>query len=529
MARPQYIAALDVGTTSIRCFIYNDSVITIGSATEQVHLLYPKPGFVEIDPDQLWNSIIKTIEDAVKDAKLEMSDIICLGISTQRSTFITWDRQTGQTFHNFITWKDIRADKLVKKWNSSCIIKTMHGVSRFLYLMTRSNRFLAGSVLKLMNTQTTLRLHWVIKNNERLNEAIRNKTAMFGTLDSWLLYRLRKGYAQNKYVEHISDITSCSATGFYDPFSLNWADWALKLFSINKDMLPRVVDNSYDFGYVDKSILGHEIKIGCMIGDQSASMWGSCCFNRGDVKVTLGTGSFLNVNTGQKCHASVHGLYPLVAWRWRKKEQKSDELMYCVEGASNDTGSIIKWAQDFGLFTDPAESSDIANTVDNTDGVYFVPAFSGLGAPVNDYQAASGLIGLRPSTNNAHIVRAVLESIAFRVAQLYTCTLNETDFTFSVIRVDGGVSRNDFVCQLLADLTRLHVERSDNPELSVLGAGFLAGLNVGVWKDRNDLLRLRKVEKVFVPRPEIYSKCLESFRAWEKACNRFKGWYNEIK
>ncbi|XP_055322195.1 putative glycerol kinase 5 [Sitodiplosis mosellana] len=519
----KYIASLDIGTTSIRCFIYDINVNIVGKACANIELLYPQPGYVEINPDELWQKILKTIQNAISDAQLNAIDISCLGISTQRSTFITWDRTTGETFHNFITWKDLRADSMVRKWNDSVTLKLMHGVSHFLYMFTRNKRFLAGSVLKLMNAQTTLRLSWMIQNNKKLQAAIEHKNALFGTLDSWLLYRLRQGNDLDFKPEHISDVTSCSATGFYDPFTLQWAKWALNLFSIKANMLPTVVDNSYNFGHIHRSLLGHEIPIGSSLGDQSASMWGSCCFNTGDIKITLGTGSFLNLNTGSQCPASIYGLYPLVAWRYADK--KNTELVYCMEGAANDTGSIIQWAMNFGLFQDPSKSADIANSVDDTEDVYFVPAFSGLGAPINDHQAASGLIGIRPSTKNAHIVRAILESIAFRLTQLYTCTQTETNFKFSVIRVDGGVSKNDFICQLLADLTKLKVERAFDSELSALGAGFLAGLRVGIWNTRDELVKLRKVERVFVPNESVYERSMNKMKNWERAVNRFKGWY----
>lgn len=243
----------------------------------------------------------------------------------------------------------------------------------------------------------------MIQNNKQLQAAIEQKTALFGTLDSWLLYRLRQGNHLDKHVEHISDVTNCSATGFYDPFTMQWAKWALNLFSIKAHMLPVVVDDSYDFGCTDSTLFGHEIRIGSsvsrhiliyakssindfnyfvQIGDQSASMWGSCCFNKGDIKVTLGTGSFLNLNTGSQCHASIYGLYPLVAWQYTSRNDSKTELIYCMEGASNDTGSIIQWAIDFGLFEDPLTSSDIANRANDSEDVFFVPAFSGLGVPI---------------------------------------------------------------------------------------------------------------------------------------------------
>lgn len=245
-----------------------------------------------------------------------------------------------------------------------------------LYLITRTKRFLAGSVLKFMNTQVTVRLAWMIQNNIKLKHGIRNKTALFGTLDSWLLYKLRENDPTRK---HLTDVTNATATGFYDPFQRNWAGWAFAISGIKAEMLPEVVANDADFGHIDSKLFGHAIPIAAVMGDQAAAMWGSCCFNRGDLKITLGTGSFLDLNTGTQCHASVHGLYPLVGWM---VGENSPDIVYAIEGGSSDTGTLIKWAQSFGLFGHPSDSSSIALSVPDPDGVFFIPAFSGLGVRI---------------------------------------------------------------------------------------------------------------------------------------------------
>lgn len=253
------------------------------------------------------------------------------------------------------------------------IFQGFNFVASCLFVVTRIKRFLAGSVLKFMNTQVTCRLAWATQNIEKLKEAIVRKTALFGTVDSWLLFKLRSQSPIRQ--RHITDITNATATGFFDPFILNWASWTFSIYGISREMLPEVVRNDYsDFGHVDPLLFGHSIPIRAVMGDQPAAMWGSCCFEKGDLKVTLGTGSFLDLNTGQSCHASVHGLYPLVAW-----QVNETETFYCMEGGSSDTGSIIKWAQSFGLFSDPQFSSDIALSASDSEDVFFVPAFSGLG------------------------------------------------------------------------------------------------------------------------------------------------------
>ncbi|XP_029726294.2 putative glycerol kinase 5 [Aedes albopictus] len=524
----RYIASLDIGTTTIRCFIYAakrdiGKLDVVGSAFEQVELVYPAPGQVEIVPSQLWDSVISTIANAIKSAKLTAKQIACLSITTQRNTFTCWNKLTGNVYHNFITWKDLRADQLVQQWNRSFKLRALKTGARLLHFFTRNKRFLAGSVIKLMNPQVTMRLAWVLQNNVELQRDVKDGNVLYGTIDSWLLYRLRQGLDQSRVVEHIGDVTNCTSTGFYDPFGQEWAGWALNLFNIKKELLPKVVDNSYDFGYIDESLFGSPIKIGTSISDQSASLWGNCCFDKGEVKITMGTGSFLNVNTGTTCLASVHGLYPLVGYKMATCD--STELVYLMEGASNDNGSIIEWAMSIGLFTDPRDSASMALSVSDSDGVSFIPAFSGLGPPIRDDTAGTGFIGIKASTSKEHLVRAILESLTYRIALLYVCALEETRYTFTRIKVDGGVSRNDFICQTLADLTGLPVERGEVADSTALGAMFLAGLNVGIWHSKQELIDIRKIDRVFEPNAANKNNCLKSMRSWERAVERFKRWY----
>ncbi|KAK4884714.1 hypothetical protein RN001_000985 [Aquatica leii] len=511
----QYIASVDVGTTSIRCQITNSQGQILSSACIKVNLLYPQPGYVEINPDELWSDVCSVIKSSVADANISIKEIL-LGISTQRGTFTTWRKDNSQPFHNFITWKDLRSDTLVKQWNQSFLMKTFRIGCYALYLVTRNKRFLAGSSLKIANTQSTMRLVWVLKNIPQLKQAIENKNVMFGTVDTWLLYKFSGGR------KHITDITNASATGFYDPFVLSWAIWAKRVLNIPISILPEVVDNDYSFGYTDKSVFGYPVPIKCVISDQSASMFGSCCFNYGDIKVTLGTGTFLDVNTKQMVHGSASGLYPLVGWKL------NNELTYFIEGACNDTGSIIQWALSAGIIENPYESSDLANSVENTDGVYFVPAFSGLGPPIMDDNAASGFIGLKATSRKQHMIRAILESIVFRFTLLYNLLQKETNLKIKGICIDGGVANNDFVCQLLANILGIEVYRPSTTEVTILGVTFITGLKAGIWKTRNELKKMRALNSIFKPSSDmsVYENCMNEFSMWLKAVDRFKLWYN---
>ncbi|CAO1429978.1 unnamed protein product [Diamesa serratosioi] len=522
----KYTAVLDIGTTTIRCIIFNDDFVIESFAKGNIELIYPQPGYVEIDPERLFSQVLELIREALKTLNITAKELLCIGISTQRSTFTTWNKKTGKVFHNFITWKDMRGNDIVQKWNNSLTLRALNMSARLIYTLTRSKRFLAGSVLKLMNNQITPRLKWVLENNSELKEAVSKNNALFGTLESFLLYRLQLGQHNpgeiiTKEIEHISEITNCTATGFYDPFTLEWAGWAINMFSFKKEMLPKVVSNSHDFGFVDKTLFGHQIKISGVMADASAAMLGNCCFNKGDVKVTLGTGSFFDINTGTDCHASVLGMYPLVQW----KILNQSSAMYCVEGSCSDTGSIIVWGQSIGLFEHADQSSEMAENVKDSGGVFFIPAFSGLSAPINNPNAATGFIGITPETSKQHLVRALLESIVFRVAQLYKASMEETCYKIRNIRVDGGVSVNDFICQAIADLCGITVERSVNAEATALGIAYLCALNMSQIDNTNELSKLYRSSRIFTPQPEHHEKMLKTMKKWETAVERFKNWH----
>ncbi|XP_076283866.1 glycerol kinase 5 isoform X3 [Lasioglossum baleicum] len=417
----------------------------------------------------------------------------------------------GKHYHNFITWKDLRADSMVKEWNSSITMRSLRLGSQILYTLSRRKRFLAASVFKFMNTQISLRLLWALQHVPGLQAAVDSGNAVFGGVDCWLLHKLTG--------RHITDISSASATGLFDPFTLSWSGVVINMLRIPTNIFPEVVDCAGDFGVTPKDVFGVKIPIVCSMADQSASLFGSGCMMPGDLKITMGTGTFVDVNTGTKAHASITGLYPLIAWRIE------DELVYLVEGASNDTGILIEWAKKIGIINNPDETSYLASGLDDTDGVYFVPAFSGLQAPINDYAAATGFIGIKQTTEKSHIVRSLLESIVYRILLLYESLCNETAFSYQRIRVDGGVSKNNFVLQLLADLTGLDVERATSTEMSILGVTFLAGLQCGVWKDREETLKLRKTGTVFKPNKENYLRYQSIVAQWRRAVERLSQWY----
>ncbi|XP_048096893.1 putative glycerol kinase 5 isoform X2 [Alosa alosa] len=514
-----FILSVDVGTTSIRCHVYDKEAKIRGTCTHKVSLLYPEPGRVEMDPEELWQSFVTVVKGAVQDSGFQMWQMEAIGISTQRATFTTWDRKTGHPFHNFISWQDLRAAELVKSWNQSCTMKSIHGVMKVLHFFTRQKRFLAASLVVFSTQHISLRLAWMLSNCPELSKAVNENSCCFGTVDTWLLYKLTKGSV------HATDYSNASTTGIFDSYQMCWSGFLCSLLSLPLSILPKVQNTSHNFGSSDPSIFGVAIPIMSVMADQQAAMFGECCFDTGDVKITMGTGTFMDINTGAKPHTSVAGLYPLVGWKI------GHSVVYLAEGNAADTGTAIKWAQELELFTDVSETETMASSVKDADGVCFVPSFSGLQAPLNDPGACASFMGLKPSTTKNHLVRAILESVAFRNKQLYDIMQRETHIPISKIRADGGVCTNNFVMQLTANLFGRKIARPNHFDMSALGAAFMAGLGVGFWSSQEELKSLHSVERLFLPqnRPQGgANQYTPVIRSWERALERSMHWYSNF-
>uniref|UniRef100_H2RP92 Glycerol kinase 5 n=1 Tax=Takifugu rubripes TaxID=31033 RepID=H2RP92_TAKRU len=525
-----FILSVDIGTTSIRCHVYDKVASIRGSCTTKVEILYPQVGYVEMNPDAIWNGFIRVVKGAVQDAGIQMHQIEALGISTQRGTFTTWDRKTGVPFHNLISWQDQRAAELVKAWNRSCTLKVIHGVMKLVYFLSRQKRCLAASLIVFSTQHVTMRLIWVLTHYKQVCQAVSEGNCFFGTIDTWLLFKLTKGRL------HATDYSNASSTGIFDSYQMCWSQLLCSMVSLPLSIFPKVEDTGCEFGCTDPSIFGVPIPIMSLMADQQAAMFGECCFNPGDVKITMGTGTFMDINTGCKPHTSVAGLYPLVGWKI------GSEVVYLAEGNAADTGTAINWAQKLELFTDVQDTSAMAYSVPDSDGVCFVPSFSGLqvlqfnrmSAPLNDPKACASFMGLKPTTTKCHLVRAILESVSFRNMQLYDTMHRETNIPITKIRVDGGVSANNFVMQLTADLFGRKLSRMQHHEMSCLGAAFVAGLGVGFWRSREELKKLHSTDDVFVPRgsPKAGARIpngeyIPVFQSWERALRRSMNWYGK--
>ncbi|KAM9541920.1 glycerol kinase 5 isoform 3-T3 [Guaruba guarouba] len=440
----RYVVAVDVGSTVVKCHVYDRAAAVRGSSSRKVESLYPRPGWVELDPEVLWSQFVGVVKEAVQAAGLHMRQVAGLGISTQRATFITWHKRTGKPFHNFISWQDVRSAELVNSWNKSLLLKA--------------------------------------------EEAARRNNCCFGTVDTWLLYRLTKGSV------YATDYSNASATGVFEPFTKCWNPTLCNLLSIPMSIYPPVKDTSFNFGSADSEIFGVPIPIMAVVADQQSAMFGECCFHPGDVKLTMGTGGFWNVNTGEHLFASRRGLYPLIGWKI------GEEVVYLTEGCISDIGTTIKWAQDINLFTNVDETAKMARSVVDSQGVCFVPGFQ---VSVNDPYLCASFMGLKPSTTRNHLVRAILESVAFRNKQLYDMIVKKIRIPLQTIRADGGVSNNSFVMQMTSDLINKKIEKPVNADMSSLGAAFLAGLASGFWTDKEQLKKLRRIEVVFEPQKDL--------------------------
>ena len=359
-----------------------------------------------------------------------------------------------------------------------------------------------------------MRVVWLLKKYPDLRRQINAGEIYFGTLDTWLIWKLTGGEV------HATDYSCASSTAFYDPYVLEWSSFVCGVLGIPKNMLPEVLDTNANFGTCKEDILGAPIPIRACVADQQAAMFGQCCFDTGDIKLTLGTGAFLDLNVGLKAHASVAGFYPLIGWRMK------DEIVHIAEGNSNTCGDAIDWLVHSGYIDTPQVADEACKSVDSND-LYFVPAFYGIQAPLNDYSACSALIGISQETRNEHIVRAVLESLAFRNVQLFEAMTDETNISLKSCVCDGGVSNSSVVLQLTSDIIGRTIETRENSEMSALGAAFFAGLAVGLWKDKEELKTLIKTKQVFVPATKSNSETLKRYKKWNEAVSRSLNWHQK--
>lgn len=510
MEQNKVILVLDIGTTNIKALLFDKQGEIVGEARRRPDYIMNEKGQVEQDPNQIWQFSKEAIEEVIEDKDLKASDIKCMGITTQRASFCIWDKRNGKLYSNIITWQDKRAAEYAQKMTNSFFFKFLRGFAKLAHALTKSTKMLTASMLQFNSDYASIRTSYFLKNNPKVNELIQDpKTSIgWGTIDTWILWNLSEGRV------HATDYSNCSSTGMLDPFTLDWNSIVVDKLDIPVYILPEIKDTNGDFG-VTKLFGNGEIPIRSVIADQQASLFGQCCFDYGDMKVTNGTGSFVDLNTGDKPFASKRKLYPLVAWRLDGK------VSFLLEGLSHNTGNIIDWIQEeLEFYDDPRKTEEMAKSVDSTDGVFFLPTFtSGISFPYWDPTARGNIFGISLKTKKEHIVRAVLNGICFRIKDFVEGIIADTEISVDKIKADGGVSQNTYVLQFLADILGMEVEHSQNPETTALGAAFIAGLATNFWESRNQLKEIRKVDNIY--KPKMSEERRQSlYNAWKDIIRR---------
>lgn len=493
----KYILSLDQGTTSSRSLIINNKGKVVGISQKEFKQIFPKPSWVEHDPLDIWETQLKTAKEVITGYNINPKEITCIAITNQRETIVAFDSDTGKPICNAIVWQCRRTgdacNKLKQKYAE--LIKEKTGLV--------IDPYFSASKIK-----------WIIDNANDAKELINNKRLRFGTIDAWLIWNLtgRKSF--------YTDPSNASRTMLYNIKENKYDSELLNLFGIEEWMLPKVIESDGNFGYVDKSYFGSEIPIKAVLGDQQAALFGQCCFKTGDMKVTYGTGGFLLINTGNNFQLN-ENLLTTIAWYTNiGKGLLQQAPTYALEGSTFISGAIIQWLRDgLGLIRDSSETEKIATSIKKNDGVYFVPALVGLGAPYWDASARGTITGITRSTTKAHIVRAGVESMAYQVADLILPLKNKFPKDI-ILKADGGASRNNFLLQFQADLLGIPVTRSFQSEATALGVAYLAGLSTGIWGSLNEIEKNYNPSKTFLPKENKVAE----YKKWKDAVQRSLRW-----
>lgn len=500
MSNPtQYILALDQGTTSSRAIIFDNKGQQVTAAQKDFEQHFPKAGWVEHDPVEIWTSQASVAAEAITKANITAAQIAGIGITNQRETTILWDRNTGIPLHNAIVWQDRRTSAYcnqLKEQGHADIIREKTGLIVDAYF-------------------SATKIKWILDNVEGARERAENGTVCFGTVDSWLMWKLSSGKA------HLTDVTNASRTMLFNIHTLAWDEELLKIFDIPASLLPEVKSSSEVFCTTAGDVFSERIPIAGVAGDQQAALFGQLCLKPGMAKTTYGTGCFLVMNTGEKPVTSNNKLLTTIAWKIGNK------VNYALEGSVFIGGAAIQWLRDgISLLDHAKESEALAQGLPDNDGVYFVPALTGLGAPYWDQDARGAFFGITRGTSVAHMTRAALEAIAYQVYDVLKAMEKDAGEAVTEMRVDGGATANNFLMQFQADLVRCTIKRPKMLETTALGAAYLAGLAVGYWENVEDLKELWEADQSFEPKmdAEIIKKYVHF---WHKAVNRSLNWIEE--
>lgn len=498
----KFIMALDQGTTSSRAVIFNHQGKVVSLTAREFRQIYPKPGWVEHDPVEIWDSQMEAARRAIGMLNISPNRIAAIGITNQRETSLIWDRESGQPVYNAIVWQCRRTAPVCSE-----IKKTK---------FAEKIRQKTGLVVDAYFSAT--KIQWILEHRQAIRRAAERGDLSFGTIDSWLAYQLMgKNF-------HVTDYSNASRTMLYNIHQLSWDGEILEYFQIPEKILPTVGASSKIYGSTSAGVFGGaEIPVAGIVGDQQGALFGQTCFRKGQSKNTYGTGCFLLINTGRKPVLSGKNLLTTIAWGIGRKVE------YALEGSIFIGGAAIQWLRDgMRIIQQASESENLARSLPSNEGVYFVPAFVGLGAPHWDMYARGTIIGITRGTTQAHIARAALESIAYQTRDVLECMEVDSGSPLKELRVDGGATANEFLMQFQADILGVPVVVQETTETTALGAAYLAGLAVGFWKDQQQLDRNFQIKKRYLPR--MTSRQRESlYRNWKRAVERAKGWEEETK
>ncbi len=496
----KYIMALDQGTTSSRAIIFNQEGEIVKTAQSEITQYYPNPGWVEHDPMEIWGSQSGVARGVLESSGIRPEEIAAIGITNQRETTVVWDKNTGKPIYNAIVWQCRRTAKICDNLKDA-------GLEDYI----REN---TGLVIDAYFSGTKIK--WILDNVEGAREKAENGELLFGNIDTWLIWNLTRGKV------HVTDYSNASRTMIYNIKELKWDEKMLQELDIPISMLPEVKQSSEVYGTTDsRTFGGAEIPIAGIAGDQQAALFGQVCFQPGMAKNTYGTGCFMLMNTGEKMIHSKNGLLTTIAWGIDGKVE------YALEGSIFVAGALIQWLRDeLRILTDAKDSEYFATKVDDSNGVYIVPAFVGLGAPYWDMYARGTIVGLSRGSNRNHIIRASLEAIAYQVKDVLEAMEEDSGIKLQTLSVDGGAVDNNFLMQFQADMLGVNVERPKITETTALGAAYLAGLAVGFWKDKEEIVAKWSVDEVFQPEMEEEEKS-KLYKGWKRAVSRSLKWEEE--
>lgn len=495
----KYVMALDAGTTSNRCILFNKDGEICGMAQKEFTQHFPKPGWVEHNAEAIWSTQLSVAVEAMAKIGAVAEDIVAIGITNQRETTIVWDKNTGETVYRGIVWQ-------CRRTSEYCDELKRQG-------LTEKFRKKTGLIIDAYFSGTKIK--WILDNVEGTRERAERGDLLFGTVETWLIWKLTKGRV------HITDFSNASRTLIFNINTLEWDQELLDLLDIPKSMLPEVKPSSCVYGFADASYLGGEIPIGGALGDQQAALFGQTCFQPGEAKTTFGTGSFLLMNTGKNPVFSENGLITTIAWGLE------GEVTYALEGSVFVAGAAIQWLRDeLGLVESAADTEYMAQKVKDANGCYVVPAFTGLGAPYWDQYARGTIVGLTRGVNKYHIIRATMDSIVYQVTDVLKAMEVDAKISLSSLKVDGGASANNFLMQTQADMIDVPVKRPKCVETTAMGAAYMAGLAVGYWSSKEEVLDNWKIDHIFRPAIDDTER-KERMLGWRKAVKCSFGWAQE--